>query len=35
MALLPEDERAAIWEMWEAREHAMRGGVQARAVLDL
>lgn len=34
-ALLPPDEREALWEKWMAREEAMRGGVQARSVLDV
>ena len=33
-ALLPPDEREALWSRWHAREVAMRNGVAARAELD-
>jgi tRNA (guanosine-2'-O-)-methyltransferase len=30
---LPEEERASLWEMWLAREKAMRKGIQERSTL--
>lgn len=34
-ALLPAREREGLWQMWDEREHTMRGGVVVRSTLDL